>query len=197
VPFLNLFAGKFRKRTYCPYCKQQSKETLFHKLTALDLEELDFIGYELQNESFLTSHETFRCGCRVDKQDYQRSVLTIEKFPEVVVIAIHQETLLNRSKPVKLIPKIKLKASGMKNFPEKSYRIIGEKIGQGYDYCGGILTKYKDVDGGDSIAVIQCGGNQGSYYKFADDSVEIIQLDDSTGYHPKLLFYCKSGLKDQ
>ncbi len=106
-----MFAGKFRKITSCTRCNQ-AQETSLQKLETLDLEESDFIEYEIENESFLT-RETFRCGCRFPDQ---RSVLTIDKPPEIIVIAIQQGTLLTRSKAIKTLPKIRLKDQGMKNF---------------------------------------------------------------------------------
>ncbi len=178
---MNLFAGKFRKTTSCIKCNQVQKTSL-QKLTALHLEESDFIGYEFENESFLT-RETFRCGCHFPDQ---RSVLTIEKSPDIIVIVIHQGNL-NRSKAIKALPKIKLKDQGMKDFLINLIKIIEEN----YDYCGGIFTQRK-LTGEHSIAIIQCGGNKERYYKFTEESVKSIKLDESPDCHPKLLFYCKS-----
>ena len=63
---------------------------------------------------------------------------------------------------------------------------------QVYEYHAGVLTLTRERNGLHSLAIIQCGGNKGSYYKFADNLIERFQLNDRLEYHPRLLFYCKS-----
>ncbi len=106
----------------------------------------------------------------------------LQDFPQIIAIAIRPN-----SKRTAIIPKFTAYSTSnlLKNLVISILLLGGEM--RNYEFHAGVLEPQGEPSNR-SLAIIQCNGKGGSYFKFKDNSVKKVQLNEKF-YIPRLIFY--------